>query len=138
MPDFIRRFGQVDSSGNFFLSSSRQSIITSLLSAGYVLLLTVFSHPLTSSDRCFKHLCVRELSRHANFWLSRTGNIFSGALAQAFTSDRFGRRGSILIWSGIFTVGVAVQTATTFSIVQLTIGRFIAGLGVGALSGMFP
>ena len=58
-----------------------------------------------------------------------------GALAQAFTSDRFGRRGSILIWSAIFTIGVVIQTATTFSIVQLTIGRFIAGLGVGALSG---
>ncbi|KAF8913162.1 sugar transporter [Gymnopilus junonius] len=93
MPDFIRRFGQVDENGQHFLSSSRQSIITSLLSAG-------------------------------------------GALAQAFTSDRFGRRGSILIWSAIFTIGVAIQTGTEFSIVQLTIGRFIAGLGVGALSGM--
>lgn len=60
-----------------------------------------------------------------------------GALGQAFTSDRFGRRGSILIWSAIFTVGTVIQTATTFSIVQITIGRFIAGLGVGALSGMF-
>ncbi|KAF9486548.1 sugar transporter [Pholiota conissans] len=98
MPDFIRRFGEVDSNGNFFLSSSRQSIITSLLSAG----------------------------------------TFVGALAQAFTSDRFGRRGSILIWSAIFTVGVAVQTGTTFSVVQLTIGRFIAGLGVGALSAIVP
>lgn len=59
-----------------------------------------------------------------------------GALAQAFTSDHFGRRGSILIWALIFTVGVAVQTGTNFSIVQITIGRFIAGLGVGAMSGM--
>ncbi|KAH9486467.1 Low-affinity glucose transporter [Psilocybe cubensis] len=91
MPDFIRRFGELDDQGKFFLSSSRQSIITSLLSAG-------------------------------------------GALAQAFTSDRNGRRGSILIWSAVFTIGVAIQTGTTFSIVQLTIGRFIAGLGVGALS----
>ncbi|KAF8167584.1 general substrate transporter [Crassisporium funariophilum] len=98
MPDFINRFGEMDANGNMFLSSSRQSIITSLLSAG----------------------------------------TFVGALAQAFTSDRFGRRGSILIWSGIFTVGVAVQTGTEFSIVQLTIGRFIAGLGVGALSAIVP
>ncbi|KAJ3574621.1 hypothetical protein NP233_g1641 [Leucocoprinus birnbaumii] len=98
MPDFIRRFGEQDSNGNFFLSSSRSSIITSLLSAG----------------------------------------TFVGALAQAFTSDRFGRRGSILIWSAIFTIGVAIQTGTTFSIVQITIGRFIAGLGVGALSAIVP
>ncbi|KAJ7762317.1 general substrate transporter [Mycena maculata] len=99
MPDFIDRFGLFDeSTGQTVLSSSRQSIITSLLSAG----------------------------------------TFVGALAQAFTSDRFGRRGSILIWSGVFTVGVAVQTGTVRSIVQLTIGRFIAGLGVGALSAIVP
>jgi SP family sugar:H+ symporter-like MFS transporter len=98
MPDFIRRFGELDASGNPFLSSSRQSIITSLLSAG----------------------------------------TFVGALAQAFTSDRFGRRGSILIWAVIFTVGVAIQTGTNFSIVQITIGRFIAGLGVGAMSAIVP
>jgi len=59
----------------------------------------------------------------------------SGALGQALTADRFGRRGSIFIWSAIFTVGVVIQTATTDSIVQITIGRFVAGLGVGALSG---
>ncbi|KAI0352263.1 general substrate transporter [Trametes cingulata] len=98
MPDFIDRFGTVDGSGNAVLSPARQSIITSLLSAG----------------------------------------TFVGALAQAFTSDRFGRRGSILIWSAIFTVGTAVQTGTVRSIVQITIGRFIAGLGVGALSAIVP
>ena len=57
-----------------------------------------------------------------------------GALAQTFTSDRFRCRGSILIWAVIFTVGVAIQTGTCFSIVQITIGRFISGLGVGAMS----
>ncbi|KAI0049845.1 sugar transporter [Auriscalpium vulgare] len=98
MPDFIRRFGEIDSNGEYFLSSSRQSIITSLLSAG----------------------------------------TFVGALAQALTADRYGRRGSIVIWSAIFTVGVVIQTATTFSIVQITFGRFVAGLGVGALSAIVP
>ena len=59
---------------------------------------------------------------------------------QAFTFDHFRRRGSILIWAVIFTVGVAIQTGTDFSIVQITIGRFFAGLGVGAISGIifFP
>ncbi|PPQ73462.1 hypothetical protein CVT24_007553 [Panaeolus cyanescens] len=98
MPDFINRFGEVGANGEKFLSSERQSIITSLLSAG----------------------------------------TFVGALAQAFTSDRFGRRGSILIWAAIFTIGVAIQTGTEFSVAQLTIGRFIAGLGVGALSAIVP
>lgn len=59
----------------------------------------------------------------------------SGALAQAFTADRLGRRGSILFWSAVFTAGVAIQTGTTYSLVQLVIGRYIAGLGVGSLSG---
>ncbi|KAG1747556.1 general substrate transporter [Suillus lakei] len=95
MPDFIRRFGQEGTDGVYYLSSSRQSIIVSLLSAG-------------------------------------------GAIAQAFTSDRLGRRGSILFWSAIFTVGVAIQTGTTYSVVQLVIGRYIAGLGVGSLSAIVP
>ncbi|KAK7680557.1 hypothetical protein QCA50_016339 [Cerrena zonata] len=98
MEDFVARFGEIGADGKPFLSSSRQSIITSLLSAG----------------------------------------TFVGAIGQAFTSDRFGRRGSILIWSAIFTVGCAIQTATTFSIAQISIGRFIAGLGVGALSAIVP
>ena len=34
MDDFVERFGEPDGSGGFVLSSSRQSIITSLLSAG--------------------------------------------------------------------------------------------------------
>ncbi|KII94314.1 hypothetical protein PLICRDRAFT_36565 [Plicaturopsis crispa FD-325 SS-3] len=98
MPDFIRRFGELGDDGEYFLSSSRQSIITSLLSAG----------------------------------------TFVGSLGQAFTSDRFGRRGSIIIWSSIFTIGVVIQTATEYSIVQITIGRFVAGLGVGAMSAIVP
>jgi len=99
MPDFVNRFGQpTGPNGTYELSSSRQSIITSLLSAG----------------------------------------TFVGAIGQAFTSDRFGRKGSVLIWSAIFTVGVAIQTATARSLAQITIGRFIAGLGVGALSGIVP
>ncbi|KAG1813963.1 general substrate transporter [Suillus subaureus] len=98
MPDFIRRFGQEGTDGQYILSSSRQSIIVSLLSAG----------------------------------------TFCGALAQAFTSDRLGRRGSILFWSAIFTVGVAIQTGTTYSLIQLVIGRYIAGLGVGSLSAIVP
>ncbi|KDQ51112.1 hypothetical protein JAAARDRAFT_185381 [Jaapia argillacea MUCL 33604] len=97
MKDFVNRFGE-GPEGSRILSSSRQSIITSLLSAG----------------------------------------TFVGALGQAFTSDSMGRRGSILFWSAIFTVGTAIQTGTGTSVVQITIGRFIAGLGVGAMSAIVP
>lgn len=43
-----------------------------------------------------------------------------------------------MIWSAIFTVGVAIQTATVTSVPQISIGRFIAGLGVGAMSAIVP
>ncbi|KZT02237.1 general substrate transporter [Laetiporus sulphureus 93-53] len=98
MPDFIDRFGQVDANGTAYLSSSRQSLITSLLSVGTIV----------------------------------------GSIAQAFTSDRFGRRGSILIWSAVFTIGTAIQTATNRALAQIIFGRFVSGLGVGALSAIVP
>ncbi|WWD18795.1 hypothetical protein CI109_103250 [Kwoniella shandongensis] len=62
---------------------------------------------------------------------------FFGAILQSFTSDRLGRKGSILAWSVIFTIGVIVQVSS-FSLAQLTAGRFVAGLGVGALSAIVP
>ncbi|KZS93480.1 general substrate transporter [Sistotremastrum niveocremeum HHB9708] len=98
MDDFVKRFGTSNGSGGFVLDANRQSIITSLLSAG----------------------------------------TFIGALGQAFTADRFGRKRSITLWSAIFTVGVVIQTASRHSIAQLSVGRFIAGLGVGAMSAIVP
>ncbi|KAL8291233.1 hypothetical protein RQP46_002211 [Phenoliferia psychrophenolica] len=74
--------------GTWFLSATRQSEITSLLSAG----------------------------------------TFFGALGQAFTADTFGRKGSVLFWSVIFTVGVVIQTATNRNLGQILFGRFAAGL----------
>lgn len=52
--------------------------------------------------------------------------------------DSMGRRGSILLWTAIFVISVAIQTVINYSIAQITIGRLIAGLGVGALSGLYP
>ena len=112
MDDFVERFGEPDGNGGFVLSSARQSIITSLLSAGtFVYVNTRLSAPNIS-----------QLVRR-------------GALAQAFTADRYGRKLSIFIWSAIFTIGTLIQTATEHSIAQITVGRFVAGLGVGAMSG---
>ncbi|KZO93465.1 general substrate transporter [Calocera viscosa TUFC12733] len=63
---------------------------------------------------------------------------FVGALAQAFTADSMGRRGSIAFWAALFTVGVAIQVSTTYSLGQIVFGRFFAGLGVGAMSAIVP
>lgn len=73
----------------------------------------------------YQNFCVSGDSAHGGVIIRMLKYVFSGALGQAFTSDRFGRKGSILIWSIIFTIGVAVQTGTVRSVPQITIGYYI-------------
>jgi SP family sugar:H+ symporter-like MFS transporter len=56
------------------------------------------------------------------------GALFSGALA-----DWIGRRTTIIIGCGIFSVGVILQVAST-SVALIAVGRLIAGVGVGFVS----
>jgi MFS transporter, SP family, sugar:H+ symporter len=56
-----------------------------------------------------------------------------GAIAAAPIADKAGRRYSIVFWNIIFCVGVIVQIVTTHRWYQIAIGRWVAGLGVGAL-----
>lgn len=69
---------------------------------------------------------------------------FFGALFQAPVSDYFGRRMSMLVWAITFTIGAVIQTSAGASsnnasnLGQIVAGRFIAGLGVGAMSGLAP
>lgn len=62
---------------------------------------------------------------------------FFGAILQSFTSDRLGRKYSIMFWSAVFLLGAIIQV-TAFGLPQITAGRFVAGLGVGALSAIVP
>ena len=87
MPDFQQRFGDAIPEGGFILSPVRQSEITSLLSAG---VLSAFLLDFLSS-------CSPVIHHH------QLGT-FVGALAQAFTADSMGRKGSVLFWSFIFTM----------------------------------
>ncbi|KAJ9116258.1 hypothetical protein QFC24_006773 [Naganishia onofrii] len=105
MPPFVRHFGELRPDGTYYLSTSRESIITSLLAAG----------------------------------------TFCGALAQAFLANTktFGRKLSISFWAQVFIVGCVIQTAAggsspSAAFGMLPAGRFIAGLGVGALSALIP
>ncbi|CAO1625109.1 unnamed protein product [Parajaminaea phylloscopi] len=63
---------------------------------------------------------------------------FFGALAQAPISDWIGRQKSMVFWAIIFSVGAVIQTATERALAQMIVGRFVAGLAVGALSGLCP
>lgn len=44
----------------------------------------------------------------------------------------------MVAWSIVFTIGAIIQTATERALAQMIVGRFIAGLAVGALSGLCP
>jgi MFS family permease len=58
---------------------------------------------------------------------------FFGALFGGSLADWIGRRLSIIIACGIFSVGVALQVAST-TVGLLIGGRVIAGFGVGLVS----
>jgi MFS transporter, SP family, sugar:H+ symporter len=61
-----------------------------------------------------------------------------GAIIAAPIANAFGRRYSIIFWNIIFCVGVIVQVAATYEWYQVALGRWVAGLGVGALSVLTP
>ena len=61
-----------------------------------------------------------------------------GALVAAPIADKIGRRPSISWWCLVTSIGFVVQIASIEAWYQIMIGRFIAGLGVGALSLLVP
>nr|AAB65790.1 hexose transporter [Aspergillus parasiticus] len=61
-----------------------------------------------------------------------------GALVAAPIADRIGRKYSISFWSVIHMVGIIIQIATDDNWVQVAMGRWVAGLVVGALSSIVP
>lgn len=61
-----------------------------------------------------------------------------GALIAAPIADRVGRKYSISFWNLIISVGFVIQISATRDWVQIMMGRFVAGLGVGALSLLVP
>ncbi|KAB8235344.1 general substrate transporter [Aspergillus alliaceus] len=61
-----------------------------------------------------------------------------GALVAAPIADRMGRKFSLSFWSVVHIVGIIVQISTTDKWYQVAMGRWVAGLGVGALSSVVP
>ena len=63
---------------------------------------------------------------------------FAGALIAYYIADRFGRRPS-LISAGVTAIaGIIIQAAAGGHIAAIFVGRFVAGLGVGAASMLTP
>ncbi|KAH0290152.1 general substrate transporter, partial [Aureobasidium sp. EXF-3399] len=61
-----------------------------------------------------------------------------GAIIAAPIADKFGRRMCILVGNIVFWIGMIVQMSSTHHWYQVAIGRWVAGLGVGALSVLTP
>ncbi|PYH93848.1 monosaccharide transporter [Aspergillus ellipticus CBS 707.79] len=62
-----------------------------------------------------------------------------GALIAAPIADRIGRKWSISIWSLMVCVGITIQISSPFGKwYQVAMGRWVAGLGVGACSLLVP
>ncbi|KAM0748324.1 MFS monosaccharide transporter [Meredithblackwellia eburnea MCA 4105] len=97
MAGFLHYFGEIQANGKLGLSSSRDSLITSILSAG----------------------------------------TFFGSLLAYFVGDFMGRRWGIIIYLGIFCLGVALQTAGT-TLPRFVLGRVFAGIGLGGTSTLVP
>ncbi|PLW35160.1 hypothetical protein PCASD_11245 [Puccinia coronata f. sp. avenae] len=97
MPFWLRSAGQLGADGKYMITTSQDSLVTSILSVG----------------------------------------TFVGALLAYPIGDRFGRKIGIMIACVIFSVGVALQTAST-TIPLFVVGRVFAGLGVGVASCLVP
>nr|AHA12287.1 DEHU transporter 1 [Asteromyces cruciatus] len=63
---------------------------------------------------------------------------FAGSLIAYWIADRWGRKPSLLASAAMSTIGVVIQTASSGHLAALFVGRFLAGLGVGAASMLTP
>ncbi len=71
-------------------------------------------------------------------WRKLSIGTLMGALIASPIADRFGRKHSVSFWCIILAVGLIVQIAATDKWYQVMMGRWVAGLGVGALSLLVP
>lgn len=60
-----------------------------------------------------------------------SGGALIGAVMAGIPADRFGRKLGIYIGCILFLIGSVIQAAS-YSVAQMTVGRFIVGLGVGS------
>ncbi|KAG6368214.1 hypothetical protein INS49_002415 [Diaporthe citri] len=74
----------------------------------------------------------------ANIVSTLQAGCFVGALAASPLTDKYGRKWCLIALSFIVLLGVVMQAAASGHLAAMYIGRFIAGLGVGAASAINP
>ena len=97
---------------------------TGIISAVLVVLNKDLGHALSSSE---KELITSITS----------GGAFLGALAAGFSADKYGRKLAIFLGCIVFVIGAVLQ-ACAFSLAQMTVGRFVIGVGVGSAAMIIP
>lgn len=60
-----------------------------------------------------------------------SGGALVGALVAGLPADKYGRKFGVYAGCVLFLLGSIIQAAS-FSLAQMTVGRFIVGLGVGS------
>ncbi|RSM14966.1 hypothetical protein CEP52_001092 [Fusarium oligoseptatum] len=65
------------------------------------------------------------------------GGALIGAIIAGVTADKYGRKPAIWFASVLFTIGALIQAAS-YSIIQMSVGRILVGLGVGSASMIIP
>jgi len=63
---------------------------------------------------------------------------FFGSLFAYWAADKWGRKPSLIVASGVAIAGIVIQTASSGKISALYVGRLVAGFGVGAASMLTP
>ncbi|KAK7755446.1 hypothetical protein SLS62_002674 [Diatrype stigma] len=66
-----------------------------------------------------------------------SGGALIGALVAGLPADKFGRKFGIYAGCVLFLIGSAIQAAS-YTVAQMTVGRFIVGLGVGSAAMIIP
>lgn len=66
-----------------------------------------------------------------------SGGALIGAVIAGLSSDKYGRKFGVYSGCVLFIVGAIVQ-AVAYSLAQMTVGRFVVGLGVGSAAMIIP
>lgn len=96
---------------------------------------------LPTFQRDYKLLGLSKVARadlQANIVSTLQCGCFVGALAASWMADKWGRRIALLMAATIVIIGCVFQAAASGILPVMFIGRFIAGLGVGAASVITP